>query len=84
MSVTSTSGDEWWIERTDSSGEQRYPISITVGRSFMTGRRYVPERTCRNEGGGDEWFVCSACGHDVVGEVEHIRFCPVCGARVVG
>lgn len=42
------------------------------------------DRTCRNEGGGDEWFVCSACGHDAFGDVEHIRFCPVCGSRVVG
>ena len=90
VSITSTSGNEWWIERTDGSGEQRYPISITVGRSFMTGRRYVPERTCRMKDGIGV-TICCRCGAFVskkavstLTEFIPARFCPNCGARVVG
>lgn len=50
------------------------------------GRRYVPERTCRDLGGEDGTvfehydFGCSECGFASC--AVDARFCPECGARV--
>ena len=77
-----------------------WPEYITVSHEGMRepGRRYVPERTCRNV---CEWnidtfhFTCSECGAEIGGDDlgdspvfvgdyhEQLRYCPNCGARVV-
>lgn len=87
MSVTFTSGDEWWLERRTmgKARRQRYPKVIVVGPDPDTGRRYVPELTChvvRSEG---DFPHCSSCGsldvvHDVYGPFD---YCPNCGARII-
>ena len=75
-----------------------WPEYVTVSHEGMRepGRRYVPERTCRNVYKEtrhemyqcDNGFECSECG-DVVEDFEHYKvtgtfnFCPNCGARVV-
>lgn len=54
--------------------------------TFATRETYVHERTCRNlrtpecQLGG---FECSECGASLAHDVR-FRFCPRCGARVVG
>ena len=53
--VTFTRGREWWLERTDKDGMQRYPKTIDVGGGDPDDTvRYVPENashTCRYMGG---------------------------------
>lgn len=66
-----------------------WPEYVTVSHDGMRepGRRYVPERTCRNFGGeegtvGEGYdFACSACGW--CGDVTEPNYFPSCGARVV-
>lgn len=81
--ITMTADDDWWLERVTMDGEQRYPERIRVG-SLERPRVYVPERTCRYV--YDEelcGWACSECGGlEPVGE--NVRYCPDCGARVVG
>lgn len=89
-SATFTSGDVWWIERTDENGAQRYPVFIEVGSGSVRDTfRYVPERTCRIV---DEYVDlaptyirkfgrCDQCGESI--ETNH-KYCSNCGARVEG
>lgn len=75
-----------------------YPTTIPV-RLFkqgefavINGKKYVPERTCRNEFDRCFAFECSECGVNVEGGdmLGHnssegaFNFCPNCGAKVVG
>lgn len=97
ISTTYTVGDEWWIERTDENGEQRYPATIEVGGGNVDDtRRYVPERTCRMEYNPVHCdYVCSSCGEwhntgmydacdaDDMVLLRPYRYCPNCGAKVV-
>ena len=81
--ITMTADDDWWLERVTMDGEQRYPERIRVG-SLERPRVYVPERTCRYvyDEGLCGW-ACSECGGlEPVGD--NVRYCPDCGARVVG
>lgn len=69
-----------------------WPEYVTVSHEGMceVGRRYVPERTCRDVYPDTGWFQCSECGA-FVGEYGvtnatspiPITFCPNCGAKVV-
>lgn len=74
-----------------------WPEYVTVSHDGMRepGRRYVPERTCRDVGGLDK-FVCSECGASLymlgmyddptywVDDVAAVlEYCPNCGAKVV-
>lgn len=72
-------GDEW-------------PEYIMVSHDGMRepGRRYVPERTCRNlDVRMDRGFECSECGYeaetygDSLCNPDDFEFCPHCGAKVV-
>lgn len=72
-----------------------WPEYVTVSHEGwrQAGRRYVPERMCRNVTPCDDgWnFSCSACGYDFSshgyddhGDRADFRYCPNCGARVTG
>ena len=89
-SITFTSGDVWWIERTDENRAQRYPVFIEVGSGSVRDTfKYVPERTCRIVGVYiappsthlREVGRCDQCGESI--ETNH-KYCPNCGARVEG
>ena len=75
-----------------------WPEYVTVSHEGMceVGRRYVPERTCRDIDYETESITCSECGEitrdtlfwvDVDGgktvKGHRPRFCSNCGARVV-
>ena len=91
-SITQTDGRDWWLQRTDPSGRQRYPERIRVG-TLDAPRVYVPERTC-GEWRGDPRH--DAIGHAAAHEDDELwcehcdieldeswLYCPNCGARVV-
>ena len=44
------------------------------------------ERTCRMTDSYDGWYICSECNCQGQGDQWHVppRYCPSCGARVVG
>lgn len=77
-----------------SHAETKEVTYLDGHRIEVSGRVYAPERECRNSYGGRE-FECSACGMqwhlldraDACDEWAHVRtprFCPNCGAKVVG
>ena len=79
-SITQTDGRDWWLQRTDPSGRQRYPERIRVGK-LDAPRVYVPERTCKMVDNGSE-LCCSVCDwrHD---HDDEPAYCSGCGAKVV-
>lgn len=79
-SITQTDGRDWWLQRTDPSGKQRYPERIRVG-TLDAPRVYVLERTCKMVDNGSE-LCCSVCDwrHDYDDEPV---YCSGCGAKVV-
>lgn len=63
-----------------------WPEHVTVSHEGMreAGRRYVPERTCRNLSSIGWKFTCSECHSSIrPGESNMPSYCPSCGARVV-
>lgn len=63
-------------------------LVVCDGRILHCGVKYVPERTCRDD--GTDVFRCDECGAFVKrGAVMDccapipIRYCPNCGAKVV-
>lgn len=61
-----------------------WPDSVEVTHEGEAhGRRYVPERVCRNLSDRDWEFRCSECGVSYDETTAKFRCCPGCGARVV-
>lgn len=67
-----------------------YPVKWRDSGEFFSMLADLIERpTCRNEGGSDRSFFCSACGYEVWTyddspcDPSDFSFCPDCGGRVV-
>lgn len=68
------------------SEDRPFPSIMHIKRGEEI-RRYVPERTCRNEATAPSvLFECSECGACFVQEPIDgcFDYCPNCGARVTG
>lgn len=91
------SGEEWWIDKIMSDGRRQYPKRIVVGHP-ISGRVYMPERTCRMVpmpfNGAPPYRRsnvvldgmtdgCSECGYPIKARLrETPNFCPNCGATL--